>query len=464
MPSNAGILCIDFGTSSIRAALREGNPARPKVLELGEAFRSSIDRASIPSAIFIDALGSRISFGEEALKRGLRGEKSLLFEMSPKRWMTNDSPSMLDKKLFPSTELTRKHLLAGLLAQAFSATATSTGLSKSELLKIKTRVAHPVWSSGAQESLKKHLRLITEMGHHLLGITNQPISPNDLLKVINSSSRKTFAPYFFDVEEPVAAALQLFENSDNSREICVVIDVGAGTTDLGIFLSLTPDESSIGHRRKFIQAASPRSIYMAGDLIDEEVINLIRYRARNLNNDSLQDLQRRRRNIKETIFSRAKKVFEAGVEVTLGELEKQARIRRMQEELASSFIDLIREASSFVQPFVEASSHRVDCINVVFAGGGGNIGFLRQAIGKTAELTNRRSVPIVIRPATSVDRTLPAAIERLAVAMGGTTPEDDWPVTTLSGPRELITLWDRVRTTPPSVVDPRDSSWWREQD
>ena len=93
MQSGAGTLCIDFGTSSIRAALFESARSRPQALELGEAFRSSIDRASIPSAIFIDSSGEAVVFGEDALKQGLRGDRSLLFEMSPKRWMTAESPA-----------------------------------------------------------------------------------------------------------------------------------------------------------------------------------------------------------------------------------------------------------------------------------------------------------------------------------------------------------------------------------
>ena len=441
MPSRSGILCIDFGTSSIRAALSEDGRARPQVLELGEAVRSSIDRASIPSAVFIDANRSKITFGEEAFKKGQRGEKSLLFEMSPKRWMTVDSPDMLDTEIVAGTGLTRKHLLAGLLAQAFSATTTAVSLSKAHLLQLETRVAHPVWSLKTQSSLRQHLRWITDVARQLSGATDQAISPDKLSTAVAKASGKPSA-LGLDVEEPVAAALELFENSENSREICVVVDVGAGTTDLAIFLSLTPDESSHGHRRKFIQAASPRSIYMAGDLIDAEVINLITIRAKNLRSDSVQDLQRRRRNIKETLFSKAKKVFESGVEVTINDLEMQERIGQMRNELASNFKSLISEASIFIQTFVDASFHRVDQINVVFAGGGSNIGFLHEAIGKSARLNNGRSVPIVIRAATSVERSLPAAVERLAVAMGGTTPLEYWPDTSKTNSGQLKTRWD----------------------
>jgi len=444
MQSRAGILCIDFGTSSIRAALSEAGRARPRALELGEAFRSSIDRASIPSAVFIDAQGSNIAFGEEAYKKGLRGEPSLMFEMSPKRWITADSHDMLDREIFIGAGITRKHLLAGLLAQSFSAVAAAAGLSSTELLQLETRIAHPVWSQNAQPLLQRHLSWITGIARQLLGMTDQPISPKNLLSAVQSASGKLAVQSTLDVEEPVAAALELFANSDNSREICVVIDVGAGTTDLGIFLSLTPDESVSKHRRRFIQAASPRSIYMAGDLIDEEVINLIRIRAKTIQDDVIQDLQRRRRNIKETLFSRAKRVFEAGIEITLSELETQERIHQMQVEIANNFTRLIGDASRFIKPYVEANFHRAHQVNVVFAGGGSNIGFLHQAIGKSVKVTDGPVVPINIRVASAVERTLPAAVERLAVALGGTTPTAYWPDTSLAKPGQLITRWDSV--------------------
>jgi molecular chaperone HscA len=438
MPSNLGILCIDFGTSSIRASLVKPGRSSPEVLELGEAISSSIDRASIPSAIFIDSEKSMISFGEDALKNGQRGIKSMLFEISPKKWMSNEPPSDLEKEIIPGTGLTRKHLLAGLLAQAFSAAATASGISKIDLSTFETRVAHPVWNLDKRHQLKQQLSWITKVGRQIAGATDSETTVEKLCLAISKSNPKS-GPLDLDVEEPVAAALELFENSDNAREICVVIDVGAGTTDLGIFLSLTPDPSSFRHSRKFIQAAPPRSMYMAGDLIDQEVINLISSRS-GIKKDKIYDLQRRRRSIKETLFaSRTKKVFEAEVEVTLSELEKQPKIKQMQNELTKNFDSLIFEASEFIKIFVDASFHRADRINVVFAGGGSNISFLHQAIKKTATLSTGRLVPVAIRSASSTDRNLPASYERLAVAMGGTTPTEFWPVTSITDPYQLST-------------------------
>ena len=471
MMSTSGILCIDFGTSSIRAAIVKDGRLKPEVLELGEAFRSSIDRASIPSAVFIEADKTKILFGEAALNKGQRGSKSMLFEMSPKKWMTSELPEFLDKELIPGSGLTYKHLLAGLLAQSFSAISTATGISKSDLIKLETRVSHPVWAPETQFVLKKQLTWITEAARQISGITDQAIAPEKLYSSL-SKARITTNPNGLDVEEPVAAALELFENSENAREICVVVDVGAGTTDLGIFLSLTPDPSSRYHKRKFIQAASPRSMYMAGDLIDQEVISLISTKASKLSKDNLQDLQRRRRSIKETLFSRTKKVYEAiaDVEVTLSDLEKQPNIKKMKNELTNNFDSLISEATSFIKIFVEASLHRAEKINVVFAGGGSNISFLHQAIGKSISLPNGIIVPIVIRSANSTDRALPAAYERLAVAMGGTTPAEFWPVTTIKDLNQLRTEWDPDLKSKNNDSEfnhgssEMDAGWWREQE
>jgi hypothetical protein len=449
MKNELGILCIDFGTSSIRAAITKHGSARPQVLELGEAFRSSIDRASIPSAIFVDSDKSNITFGEAALNKGQRGVDSMLFEMSPKGWMTNEAPSELEKEIIFGTGLTRKHLLAGLLAQAFSAIATAAGIPKLDLLKLETRIAHPVWPPKSELLLKQQLSWITKVARQISGTTDQPISPKKLYSQILEN---TINPGLLDIdiEEPVAAALELFDNNDNAREICVVIDVGAGTTDLGIFLSLTPDPISDKHKRKFIQAARPRSMYMAGDLIDQEVIKLISSRSSKLNKVSQQELQRRGRSIKETLFSRAKKVFEAGVEVSVIDLEQQTQIIKMQNELALNFESIILEASNFIKIFITASFHPADKINVVFAGGGSNISFLHKAIKKTAKLPNGRLIPIIVRSATSVDRALPASYERLAVVLGGTTPNEFWPITSMTHPLELQTEWDEVYNHPMS--------------
>jgi hypothetical protein len=77
--------------------------------------------------------------------------------------------------------------------------------------------------------------------------------------------------------------------------------------DMGIFLSLTPDAASHRHRRKLIQAAPPRSIFKAGDFIDDALLNLITDKSKTTSDVVVSDLNRRRRSIKESLFESKKK-------------------------------------------------------------------------------------------------------------------------------------------------------------
>jgi hypothetical protein len=77
------ILCIDFGTSSIRASVRE-NDGAPIALQIGEAFNSSIDKASIPDLeIFSPRVlklgGDEIILSQKSLSTSSTGE----FQIAP---------------------------------------------------------------------------------------------------------------------------------------------------------------------------------------------------------------------------------------------------------------------------------------------------------------------------------------------------------------------------------------------
>jgi hypothetical protein len=420
------ILCFDFGTSSIRAAIRVDGQVAARPLELGEAVRSSIDRASIPSSVFVSADLGTVWFGEQALRKGLSGEKAHLFEMSPKNWMTGGSASSLGREILKGMAVSERYLLAGLLAQAFSATMKAARLTKAQLDDMEVRTAHPVWPTARASELRAELAWIVATAIQLAGSTDNAVSTKTLQRMI-ANQHPAPKHGVLDVVEPVAGALELFDNTQNSRELCMVVDVGAGTTDLAIFLSLTPDAA--GYRRKLVRAADPISIRLAGDHIDAQVLGLIEDRAPRLGDEGRQALQRRRRLIKETLFSTGK-VFEAGVEVTLRQLEARQGVAEMSEQVKERFSNLIKASASFISTHVNARTHRVAQLDVVFAGGGSRIRFLHKAIGDSVRVAGR-SLPIMIRGASTTATAGPASIERLAVALGGTTPGKYWPVTSL---------------------------------
>ena len=414
------ILCIDFGTSSIRAAVRN-NDSAPVALEIGEAFNSSIDKASIPSAIFIGVSGDEILFGEDALSQGLKGEESHLFEISPKKWITLHQ---LDEFIFAKKGLTKSHLLSGLLNQALNGLCKCLNLSIFELKSYEIRVSHPVWNDKNKAEVLLNFEKIISDAFLVGDASGEVFSKNSLFsKITGHLSATSYSS--IDVIEPVAAALELFNNSQNSREFCVIIDVGAGTTDIASFISLTPDIHRI--KRKLIRISEPISIYKAGDLIDNEVIKLIKNKSKSDDKISIKLLNIRRRQIKELLFKNLK-IFESNVEISLNELNDSAEIKNMCSDLKRSFEALIEQSTPKILPFITASNHRVDEVKVIFAGGGSKIKFLQDAIGKNITIAGKR-LPISIIASASTYRNLPASYERLAVALGGTTPENDWPIT-----------------------------------
>lgn len=419
------ILCIDFGTSSIRASIRDDD-GPPIALDIGESSNSSIDKASIPSAIFISTSGDEILFGEDALSRGLKGIENHIFEISPKKWIALDH---LQEFIFDKSGITKSHLLSGLLNHSLLSICKCLRLSIIDLKSYEIRVSHPVWNhKNKAEVMLKFEKIISDA--FLIGDSSIKVfSNNSLFSKISGHPSMTIYTSV-DTIEPIGAALELFNNSENSREFCVLIDVGAGTTDMASFISLTPDVYRI--KRKLIRISEPISIYKAGDLIDNEVIKLIKNKSKSDDRISLKLLSLRRRQIKEVLFKNSK-IFEANTEVTLSELNDSFEIQNMCSDVRQSFEALIEESAPHILPYITASNHRVDEVKVIFSGGGSKIKFLQDAIGRCIHIAGKR-LPISIVENTSPPPNLPASHERLAVALGGTTPEDDWPITEFEEP------------------------------
>lgn len=97
----------------------------------------------------------------------------------------------------------------------------------------------------------------------------------------------------------MAAAVELLPSEDNIVRICAVVDVGAGTTDIGLFQSVEPDIASSVRSKlypmRFVAA------FQAGNDIDAIVLELIESRARKPSAMALADVKARIRGIKETL-------------------------------------------------------------------------------------------------------------------------------------------------------------------
>ena len=305
-------LCVDFGTSSIRIALRRAK-GELQVLDIGRVTNSqSIDSASIRSDVCIEADHETILFGELA-HQAIRSGRPLAFKSSSsKLWLKN--PADLGKSVLPGLDVTRRDLLVGLMAYAlYAAQATGhweapeqpdDGEHWTIPAACDVRVAHPVWEDSISDAAGRAMRQITALALFMASAGDWNETSIQILKTWTRPTEGEGFPEYLprtDTLEPVAAAVELLPGISSSRKICVVVDVGAGTTDIGVFQSLTPDIDA-PLATKLIPAGPTMSVFKAGDLIDQTLLDLIGELYPSYFKRDKYDLESRIRSFKETLF------------------------------------------------------------------------------------------------------------------------------------------------------------------
>jgi len=424
------ILCIDFGTSSLRAAIL-GKSKDPEPIEIGKQVQSQIDDLSIPSAVWVSSDGNQIEFGETAMRLGLNPfkYKSSLFEISPKKWLTNGVEILDIDEIISKTKITKGYLISGLISQALFGISKQLEVTIQELRKYEIRISHPIWDKKIECKLQFILEKLLSDAFVIFDKTINGISAKELVSLLG----KRKASIVFSkqvVNEPIAAALSLFEDLDNSIAFVVVIDVGAGTTDMAAFYSTKPDPYTSGaisgkYQRQLLSQGKPISLFKAGDLIDDVLIDLLIKKIKTLSDAQKQDIKNRRRTIKESLFKN-NKIIEYGAEISYQEISNHPKILDYIDDIRNGFKSIILSCETSLTSRIASNSvHKIDSVMVIFAGGGGKIKFIRNAIGNHITIDGIL-VDIDIVDITKLNLTH-SLIERLAVSLGGTTPKDEWP-------------------------------------
>lgn len=428
-------LCIDFGTSSIRAAIRKQKDSVSHPLAI--APRSQIDNASIPSAIFIPITGDKIFFGDKALEAGLSAQPRLLYESSPKSWLSPTNISQVYQSEGSRVPFSRFQLIAGLLAMAAQdSIAAGKNIFKLKTSSLAYRISHPVWSNSDQQKIAPIYDQLSRIAFSANGtaITHE-MSTDQFMhwykKVSQAAGKLSFD---VDVEEPVAAALELLPDpSPNNRSATLVVDVGAGTIDLGLFLSVLPDDYS-KVTRKLIPMTHARSLFGAGDEIDDALIKLVSERLGANSDIDVAALKNDIRRSKETLFDTGNLVFR-NVQVSREELVRTNKLQNIARGLRTAINEMLEDAGSNFDTQLHASNHGISHLDVVFAGGGANLQFLRKIFGSVVTIGDAKLTLSQTEVTTPRGFEVDASRARLAVALGGTTPSADWPRTDMQQPR-----------------------------
>lgn len=416
----SGVLCIDFGTSSIRAVRRLPS-GKLKALDIGRVTRSKLDDASIRCEIHVDEHRRYVRFGERAVIARSESGMPLLYESSPKLWLKE--PNRLGEEAAPGLGVTREQLLSGLLAYAIRAAADADEIGDSTLKSIDIRIAHPVWPAQVKIAANAALARICAQARRMAFQREWgTVTVVSLLEHLRVSA--TPRPSGVDVVEPVAAAAELLPSEENLVRICAVVDVGAGTTDIGLFLSLVPDGAS-QVRSKLYRTGDPVSVFKAGNVVDEIVLKLLEARAKKPSAIALADVRARIRGIKETLF-RDGFIQELGCDVHLKDLQAHPEAKAMAAEIRSELLRLVQDNAKTITTWMDKPVHSISRLDVVMAGGGGSIDFVLREIDKPIPIDWRT---LQVRLTIPDDRiginTFGASRGRMAVALGGASQDYD---------------------------------------
>lgn len=443
-------LCLDFGTAKSKAFAASDDEDEPKLspLPVGKAdedLDGSVHEVS--SSVWIDDNGL-LFVGSEAIKRGMvygdpsrttrRRLDSLKQEISQVR--PEDGAAQLGRKLptevDPTSTLTYSDVITFYLAYLTDLATTALA----DLLGtryVRRRFTVPWWTPEqrrwagdwlAKSLMRAQLLADTFHGKWREGV-HVDVIKRSLVHAATHDGQLTWmlaAESTNGILEALAAASARLWNDKSAREVMLVVDVGAGTTDLSLFWVV--QRNGEFHRAWPVMPCGT-AIRQAGDTLDGLLVSEVLRKA-GLGADTT--LQKRVsdslyrgsvRRLKETLFETGQitenLVSDHTVRLTREEFMNSDGIKRFENRIAEEIQKLL---DGVHETWGEAAGNRG--ITLVLTGGGCRLPMIRGLKDKQWRLGNRvvacRLAPDV--PDGVAERFSAEFIReypKLAVAMGG---------------------------------------------
>ena len=447
-PAPGWVLCLDFGTAKSKAfGANNDEPPQLEPLPIGKADGDLDDSVhEVSSSIWIDDDGL-LFMGSEAIRRGVyygdpstearRRLDSLKQEISQVH--PQDGPAPLLRKLptevDPTATLTYSDVITFYLAY-LTDLATTALKSRSSTRYVRRRFTVPWWTDEqrrwagdllSRALLRAQLLADTFHGQWRKGIhvgrikeaVDEAATHDEKLEWMLATESRT------GVLEPLAAASARVWHDRSARDVMLVVDVGAGTTDLSLFWVVQKDGT---FHSAFPIKPSGGAIRQAGDTLDSLLVAEILRKA-GLVADSDEGrrvtygLRRSSvRRLKETLFTIGTVVEDLVNDYTVtlmrDEFLKLKGIRKFEERIIKEIQGLLNQ----VHESWEGAAK--DRITLVLTGGGCDLPMIRGLASKSWTLGERtitcRLAPTVPNfVAERFSEEFRREYPRLAVAMGG---------------------------------------------
>ena len=452
------IVAVDFGTAFSKAAavpssssgLNAIRAARP--LRVGEAAGAT-KAHFVPSALFL--IDRAIYFGPEAVERAQRSNLSKREALQSFKMLlgTNDLANFLptkpSRRIDPEGAFTYRELITlflayflGLVDQAFKEDVVIDG-GKAEVW----RYTRPGWFT--DRTARDHeltVDLFTRAAGVRLGLPEKfwlrPLSYEDAHRALSQAGGTRAIAVEAGVFEASAAAAAYLPDIAHKAWSMIVVDMGAGTTDFGSYMSLP---GATGRPKLF---SLDHTIAIAGDDIDRSLLNVIISKAKSIKSE--RELGGLWRHLLPSIRARKEELFANGelrvefyghtVKCSIQDLQKSKDYRAIVDSIEKDFATVVSRTAK------QAARNKLDETVVIATGGGARLPFIadmvRKASARRAAVRLRIAPP---RPAWIEDADFRDEVglvfPQLAIAIGGAM-----------APKELLIQTDRPRE-PALVAD-----------
>lgn len=430
-------LCIDFGTAFSKAAVAPAgawsrfDPANVRPLMLSAEGQNTF---LLDSAVFVDE--DRVLFGRAALneaeaqagnkRAALRSFKTLLSVSDLDRALNTNAPATIDPhRVFQMRDLIVLYL-AYLLASVDRAIAADPILAQGGAFT--RRYAAPAWRAGDSAGMHDVIvRLFGEAEAFRAIVGKRILAPDGLsLRTISDALPKAMeqaeALEMGLIYEATAAAAYTSVGLDGAGSHMIVVDMGAGTTDIAALARLGPRTIELPEARVTLK--------QAGDFIDRVIANRVletaKWAKREQERTELWSvLMHQMADIKEAVMADGRATLRnqgRSITLTFKEIEKDEDFRDFQKSLREAYdhaLAIVRD---------DARARGRSEVQAIAVGGGAATPFIQDLIRRKMEASRPRVVP---RPATpdwaharEFRGNLAPVFPQLAIAIGGALAPD----------------------------------------
>lgn len=435
-------LCLDFGTAMSKATLVEddddGESEEIHVLRLGvPGDQEEVSEVMLISSVYIDEAG-KLWFGKAAVDRSMAkgGDESRQRLDNIKRRLSEEGwNEQVGARLNP-TDLSITYGDMVLAYLMFMSWAVTTCLEQMDYPRnLPRRFAMPCLpGERGRESVRRLKQVIGEaqvLADTFYSSLNNGITLTDFLAAVaelRKEPRRSYPYVAEDITEPLGVAGSIMSWKAPVDMLILIVDVGAGTSDLSLYRIHYDPES--GRNGSTEIENSSRGFTEAGNYLDRILIELIIKKSGITSADKMwvnvrSQLELSIRELKESLFNDERVIVELRngpeVEIELSEFLQLDAVINFGKNLKKTMVKILESVDASWINWILADPRRK--LVVALTGGGAELPMVRvlaegeiQVNGQNVPVARALSFPPWLR---ELDENLEADYPRVAVSLGG---------------------------------------------